>query len=124
MPLNAAQIYQKNKINTASQAELTLMLYEGAIKFCNLAMVGLENKDIRKTNTNLKKAQRIIDELKVTLDHKYPVAKDFERIYDVIYQNLIWANVRKDKERLEEALTQIREMRDIWKEIMKKAKTA
>ena len=45
--------YANNKIMTASPAELTLMLYEGAIKFANLAIVGLEEKDIMKAHTNI-----------------------------------------------------------------------
>ena len=61
-PPNAAALYAGNRINTASPAELTLMLYDGAIKFCNMAIDGLENNDIQKANTNLIKAQKIIVE--------------------------------------------------------------
>ena len=64
--------YQRNAVMTASPAELTLMLYEGAIKFCNIALIGIENNDYEKVNTNIKKAEAIIAELRVTLDHKYP----------------------------------------------------
>ena len=67
---------------------------------------------------------RIISEFRATLDHKYPVAKDFENVYDYIYQRLIDANIKKDKEILEEALGYIREMRDTWKEVMKLSKQA
>ena len=122
--INAAQAYQNNKINTASPAELTLMLYEGAIKFCNLALIGIENKDVQKTHTNIMKAERIIQEFRITLDHKYPVAEEFERVYAVIYENLVQANLKKEPEPLEEALRHLRDMRDIWKEVMKSAKTA
>lgn len=124
MALNAAQVYQGNKINTASPADLTLMLYEGAIKFCNLALIGIEQNDIMKTHTNIMKAERIIEEFKMTLNHKYPVAKEFDLVYDVIYQNLVQANIKKEKEPLETALGHLRDLRDIWKEIMKTAKTA
>lgn len=119
MALNAASIYQNNAIQTASPAELTLMLYDGAIKFCNIAMMGIEEKDIVKANDNLIKAQKIISELRATLDFKYPVAQEFERVYDYIYRRLVQANIKKDKEILEEALGYIREMRDTWKEVMR-----
>mgnify|MGYP000753575154 CR=1 FL=1 len=68
---NIAQEYNRNKILTASPAELTLMLYEGAIKFCNIAIVAIEKKDYEKANINIKKAENIITEFKVTLNHKY-----------------------------------------------------
>lgn len=119
MDQRAINAYQKNAIMTASKAELTLMLYDGAIKFCNIALSGFENKDYEKINTNLKKAQAIITEFRVTLDHKYPVWEDFERVYDYIYRCLIDANIHKDEEKLQEALKYIREMRDTWKEVMR-----
>ncbi len=122
MAANAAATYNNSKILTASPAELTLMLYEGAIKFCNLALIGLEKGDLEKVNTNIIKAEKIILEFKATLDFKYPIAKDFENVYDYIYRRLIEANIKKDKEILEEALEYIREMRDTWKEVMRLAK--
>lgn len=122
MATNAAATYNNSKILTASPAELTLMLYEGAIKFCNLALLGLEKGDLEKVNVNIIKAEKIIIEFKGTLDFKYPVAKDFERVYDYIYRTLVEANIKKDKEMLEEALGHIREMRDTWKEVMRLAK--
>ena len=119
MNTNMANAYHKNAVMTASPAELTLMLYEGAIKFCNIAMIGIEKKDYEKANNNIKKAQAIIMELRVTLDHKYPVWEDFERVYDYIYRRLFDANISKDPEVLEDALKYIREMRDTWKEVMR-----
>lgn len=115
----AAQAYQGTKINTASPAELTLMLYDGAIKFCNKAIYAIEDKNISKANENFIKAQKIIMEFRGTLDYKYPVAQDFERVYDYIYRRLIEANIKKDKEIAEDALKYIREMRDTWKEVMR-----
>ena len=115
----AAQAYQGTKINTASPAELTLMLFDGAIKFCNKGIYAIEENNIQKANENLIKAQKIIMEFRGTLDFKYPVAQDFERVYDYIYRRLVEANIKKDKEIAEDALKFIREMRDTWKEVMR-----
>lgn len=119
---NAAQAYGARKVETATPAELTLMLYEGTIKFCNIAMGALEKKDYEKANINIQKARKIIVELQTTLDHKYPVAEDFDRIYDYIFHKLVQANIKKDPEILEEALVELRDLRDAWKEIMRTAK--
>lgn len=119
---NAAQLYQGTKINTASPAELTLMLYEGAIKFCNKALYALEQNDLVKVNENLIKAQKIIMEFRSTLDFKYEVAKNFEMVYDYIYRRLVDANIKKDKAIIEDALKYIRIMRDTWKEVMRRNK--
>ncbi len=120
---NAAQAYASRKVETASPAELVLMLYDGAIKFCNLAMDGIEKKDYEKANTNIKKARAIIVELKTTLDHKYAVAEDFDVVYDYIFNKLVAANMKKDPVILDEALKEIRDMRDNWKEIMRITKS-
>lgn len=122
MAFNAASAYQNNKINTATPAELTLMLYEGAIKFCNIAIIGIEEGDISKANNNIIKAEKIISYLRSTLDEKYEVAKDFDKVYNYIYDRLIQANFSKDKTIIEEVLTHIRDMRDAWKEVMRSCK--
>lgn len=116
---NAYAQYNTNKALTASPAELTLMLYEGAIKFCNIAILGVEQNDIEKAHTNIVKVQKIIDYFRQTLDMSYPVAQDFERVYVYLGQRLIQANIKKDKEILEEVCEHLRSMRDTWKEVMR-----
>ena len=114
--------YNNSKVLTASPAELTLMLYEGAIKFCNIAIMGVEQKDIQKAHTNIMKVQNIIVEFQATLDYKYATAKDFNEVYTYLLQRLREANVKKDKAILEEVLTHLRTMRDTWKEVMRLTK--
>ena len=115
--------YLRSKIMTASKAELTLMLYDGAIKFCNMAKLCIEKKDIPGANTNIKKAEAIIEEFLATLDHKYPVAEDFEKVYNYLHERLVQANLKKDPEILDEVLEHLRTMRDTWKEVMHTANT-
>lgn len=114
--------YANTKIQTATPAQLTLMLYDGAIKFCNMAIEAVENKEIEKANTNIKKVEAIIAEFRATLNFKYPVAKDFDNIYEYLAGRLLEANLKKDKEILEEVLTHLRAMRDTWIEVMHTAK--
>ena len=116
--------YTNNKIMTASPAEVTLMLYEGAIKFCNMAIIAIENGELEKAHINIKKTQRIIEEFRNTLDHKYKVAEDFDRIYVYLLQLLLEGNIKKDKAILEEVNMHLREVRDTWKEVMRRNRQA
>lgn len=116
---NAYAQYNNNKVLTASSAELTLMLYEGMIKFCNRAIDGVNNKDIEKTHNNIVKIENIIEHLRITLDMKYPVAQDFENIYLYLDRRLVEANLRKDKAVLEEINEHLHMLRDTWKEVMR-----
>ena len=111
--------YKNSRVLTASPAELTLMLYEGAIKFCNIASVAIDNNDIEKAHINIVKTERIIDHLRITLDMKYPVAQDFERIYSYLSKRLVEANVTKDKAILEEVHGHLDSVRGAWKEVMR-----
>ena len=120
---NAFSQYNNSKVWTASPAELVLMLYDGAIKFCNIAIVAIENKDIQKAHTHIVKTEKIIDHFRATLDMKYPVAKDFDRVYEYLQRRLYEANIKKDKEIMEEVCGHIRSMRDTWKEVMRLNKT-
>ncbi|MCL2719683.1 MAG: flagellar export chaperone FliS [Lachnospiraceae bacterium] len=120
--MNAYAQYNNSKILTASPAELVLMLYEGAIKFGNIAILAIENRDIQKAHTNIIKVQRIVDNFRATLDMKYPVAQDFDRVYAYLQERIIDANVHKDAAVVEEIVTHLRTMRDTWKEVMKQAR--
>ena len=77
---------------------------------------------MEKTHNNIVKVENIIEEFQATLNYKYPVAEDFDKIYRYIYDLLIEAKIKKDKELLERALDELRGMRDTWKEVMVKAK--
>ena len=99
------------------------MLYEGAIKFANIAVMAIEKGDVEKAHNNIRKVERIIEEFQATLNHKYPVAKDFDKVYKYLQQRLLEANIKKDKEIMEEVLRHLRTMRDTWKDVMRLAKT-
>ena len=120
--INSYAQYQNNSIATASPGELTLMLYNGAIKFCNLTIEAMEKKDIQSSNTNCIKAQNIIAELQATLDDKYPISKEMDNLYSFINRILVEANIEKNSEKVKQALELIREFRDVWQEVMKASK--
>lgn len=122
MATNPYAQYQNSKILTASPAELTLMLYDGAIKFSNIAILAMEEKDIQKAHTNIIKVQRIINEFRATLDRKYEVAQDFDNIYTYLLQRLFEANIKKDPEIMQEVVGHLRTLRETWIEVMKKSK--
>jgi len=114
--------YRINAVNTATPEELTLMLYNGALKFCNQAMAAFEEKDYIKANRLVQRVEDIIREFQITLNRKYEISEQLDMMYDYIYRCLVKANINKSTELLEEAMGLIRTMRDTWKEAMKLAK--
>ena len=116
---NAYAQYKNNKVMAASGPELTLMLYDGAIKFLNVADFAIEKKDIQKAHDNIIKTEKIIEYLRNTLDMKYPVAQDFENMYSYIARRLVEANLTKDREIIGEVNGHMHAIRDNWVEVMK-----
>lgn len=115
---NPYQTYQQNSVITASPQELTLMLYNGCLKFIKLAKRAMEEGKIEEKNTNLLKAQAIIQEFQITLDRDIAISEGLAQLYEYINFRLIEANMKNDLSILEEAEGQVKELRDTWKEAM------
>lgn len=123
MALNKAfNAYQANSIANAKPEELTLMLYNGLIRFIMQAQKGIEEKDIEQAHNNIIKAENILLEFEATLDHQYEISNNLFLIYDYLYQRLVDANTKKDTVILAEVLKFATELRDTWVQAMKKAK--
>lgn len=112
------EAYQQNSVLTASPGELTLMLYNGCLKFLNQAKKAVQEKNIEAKHTNLSKAQNIISELIVTLNFDYDIANDMRRLYDYMNRRLIEANIKNDTEIISEVEELVTEFRDTWKEAL------
>jgi flagellar protein FliS len=123
MYANTANAYKNQQIMTAPPEQLTLMLYDGAIKFVNESMQALEQGDLGKSHAANLRAQDIVKEFMCTLDMKYEISKTWMQLYDYIEYRLIQGNLKKDIEQLNEAKTMLVELRNTWMEAMKIAKT-
>lgn len=116
--INPYQAYQQNSVMTASPQELTLMLYNGCLKFMKLAKKAMAENKIEEKHTNLLKAQAIIQELRHTLNMDIEMSEGLAQLYDFVYSKLIDANMKNDLSALEEAEGYIVELRDTWKQAM------
>lgn len=119
---NAYNQYKENSIYTASPEELTLMLYNGLVKFIMRGIDSIEKKNIQDANTNIIKAQNIVSEFMNTLDMNYEISSSLYSIYDYMLRRLIDANIAKDKDILEEVLNFAKVLRDTWEQAMKISK--
>jgi flagellar secretion chaperone FliS len=115
---NPYTAYQNNSVNTASPGELTLMLYNGSLKFLHIAKKAIEDKNIELKNTNIQKVQAIVNELMVTLNMDLEVSKDMMSLYDYLNRRLAEANVKNDLAILEEVEEFLIDFRDTWKQVV------
>lgn len=115
---NPYATYKEKALNTTSPGELTLMLYNGCLKFIKRAELAINDNNIQDKSDNLIKAQNIIRELMVTLKTDSEVGENMMRMYDFILSKLIDANVNSDLSALKEAEEFVVEFRDTWKEVL------
>jgi len=116
--INPYQTYQQNSVMTASPQELTLMLYNGCLKFMKLAKRAMADKNFEEKNTNIIKAQNIIQELRSTLKADIEMSAGLEQMYEYMYNRLVEANMKNDVTALEEVEALMTDIRNTWKQAM------
>ncbi|MGN0940992.1 MAG: flagellar export chaperone FliS [Selenomonadaceae bacterium] len=119
---NAAEAYKRQQILTATPEALTLMLYNGALRFMTEGREAIEKNKIEEANTALQKAQNIITEFRVTLNMDYEISHQLMPLYNYVYDRLVEANMKGDLKQLDEAKNIITELRDAWAAAMVKAR--
>ncbi|MBE6094626.1 MAG: flagellar export chaperone FliS [Schwartzia sp.] len=120
--VNAAEAYKRQQVLTATPEALTLMLYNGALRFMTEGREAIEKKDYEEANNSLQKAQNIITEFRVTLNMEYEISHQLLPLYNYVYDRLVEANMKSDLAQLDEAKNIITELRDAWAQAMKKAR--
>ncbi|CAN7153427.1 flagellar export chaperone FliS [Paenibacillus sp. LjRoot153] len=106
--------YVQNSIQTASPAQLLIMLSDGAIRYCKQAIEALSQKNYQDANNYLMRVQDIIQEFIITLDKEAPVADELLRLYDYFLFRLVEANTKKQVESAEEVLGYLVELKETW----------
>jgi len=117
--LTAQNAYKQNSVTTASPGELTLMLYNGCLKFLGKAKLAIEEKNIQEKNNNLQRAQAIIAELMSTLNMDIDISKQMLPLYEYMNHRLVEANIQNDVAIIEEVEGLVTEFRDTWKEVIR-----
>ncbi|MBZ4665464.1 flagellar export chaperone FliS [Mahella sp.] len=116
---NPYQQYRQSSIMTASPGELILMLYDGAIKFIKQAKGYIDEKDMQKAHDAIIKAEDIMAELMADLDPDYEISQSLYSLYEFINDCLINANIKKDKQLLDQSLELINDIRQTWAQAVK-----
>ena len=111
--------YKQTQITTANQGKLIVMLYDGAIKFLNIALDNLDLKTYDVVNNNIIKAQDIVTELLLSLNMEEggEISQNLFNLYMYFKKQLLEANIKKDGEILKQVIKLLKELRDAWDQI-------
>lgn len=119
-----ANAYKNQQIMTASPEQLTLLLYNGALRFLNESIQAMEQGDLPKSHNSNLRVQDIVHEFMHTLDMSYEISQTWAKIYEYTEHCLIQGNIKKDVEQLQNAKSMLEEMRDAWAGAMKQSQMA
>ena len=120
---NTAQAYKRQQILTAPPEELTLMLYNGAIRYVTESIAAIGKHEIQKAHDANIRAQNIMREFMVTMNMKQEISQQWLLVDEYILHCLVQGNIKKDIAKLEEAKGLLVEFRDAWFQAMKKVRT-
>lgn len=116
---NPYDIYKQNQVVTSRPEDLTLMLYNGGVKFLLQAKQAMQQQDLPKAHTLIIRAQDIINELLITLNPDYEITNQLAPLYEYMKARLVEANLKKDITCVEEVEGMFKELRDTWLQAMK-----
>ena len=117
--VNAAEAYRQQRILNAPPEHLTLMLYNGCLKFIDDGIEALGKQDYESANNLFQRAQRIISEFRLTLNFDYEISNQLLPLYNYVYDRLVEGNIKSDLAQINEAKGIITELRDAWVQAMK-----
>jgi len=119
-----ANAYKTQQIMTAPPEQLTLLLYNGALRFLNECIMAMEQGDIPKAHNANMRVQDIVREFVLTLDMSYEISKNYAQLYEYTEYCLIQGNIKKDVAKLQQAKNVLEELREAWVGAMKQTRVS
>ena len=114
MTNNPYETYKQQSVMTMTPGQILIAVYDELIKQLNIAILSFENKDMMEINRSLQKSQRIINELRATLNYDYEISKNLEDIYNFLNRAIMNANIKKDPSDLKDVLEIATGLRDAF----------
>jgi len=119
-----ANAYKNQQVMTSSPEQLTLLLYNGALRFLTESILAMELGEIQKAHNANMRVQAIVREFVLTLDMSYELTKTWAQLYEYTEYCLIQGNIKKDVEQLHQAKSMLEDMREAWVGAMKQTHVA
>jgi flagellar protein FliS len=108
--------YQATNVQTADQARLILMLYDGAIRFLKKGRGKIYVGDMEGAHNYLTRSRDIVAELLATLrpEKAGKIGENLKRLYVYAFNRLVEANLRKDAAAVDEVIHILAVLREGW----------
>jgi flagellar protein FliS len=117
--MDASSKYKADDITTQQRGKLVVMLYDGAVRFLNVAKERLQEGDFALKGVYIGKAQDIVAELNncLDMDAAPEIANDLRALYNFIYRHLNEANIERSVEKIDDCIGLLSELGEAWAQI-------
>ncbi len=119
MDMRGYQRYREDSLNTMTQGELLLLLYDELVKRLKQAGLELGQERYSTFEAAVDRAVAIIHYLSDTLDRSYPISANLDRLYEYFCYELSRVKAGRNKEELERVLSMVSELRDAFRQAEK-----
>ncbi|WP_297997702.1 flagellar export chaperone FliS [uncultured Oscillibacter sp.] len=119
MDMKGFQSYKEQSVNTMTQGELLLLLYDELYKRLSQAELMLDQQNYPVYEASIERSVAIIDYLDSTLDRQYPISKNLAQLYEYFTYELGRAKIGRRKEVLDHVKSMVGELRDAFRQAQK-----
>lgn len=116
MPYSAVEQYKTQTINSMTNGELLILLFDEVIKNLKIACMMLQEQNYETSEKCTQKSKDIINYLINILDRQYPISQELYQLYAFFNQKIISAEIKQDPKILEEIIPLIEDLRQTWTE--------
>ena len=109
------QRYKENSIDTMTQGELLLALYDELMKRLTREEMALEKQNYAEMEAAVDRSSEIIRYLSDTLDRRYEISGNLYRLYDFFCYELSRVKYGRNREELERVKRMVGELRDSFR---------
>ncbi|MBF0444293.1 MAG: flagellar export chaperone FliS [Magnetococcales bacterium] len=116
--------YRTSQANTASREDLLILLYEGAIRFLERAIVEMEAKNLSEHKMYLRRGLAIVAELQSTLDFDKggDLSMQLFDLYGFMMERLSQANMKQDMSMIRTVINNLETLLDGWRDAVRQVK--
>ena len=109
------QQYKEQSIDTMTQSELLLTLYDELVKRLTRAEIALEKGEYAIMEQSVERATEIIKYLDGTLDRSYEISKNLAQLYEYFCYELVRVKLGRNATELQRVKTMVSELRDSFR---------
>ena len=109
------QQYKEQSVDTMTQAELLLTLYDELVKRLTRAEIAMEKKEYEIMEASVDRSCEILYYLRSTLDRSYEISANLWKLYEFFGYELARVKTGRNSEELQRVKGMVCELRDAFR---------